>query len=167
MIISDICSNAVRYCRPEDTLSTAAAVMWSCDCGAVPVVNERGRLVGVVTDRDICIALARFKRYACETLVSEVMAGQRASCKPGESVKEALRIMRETRLRRLPVVDENGVLRGIVSVNDILRAIRNLPMKAAREALTQEAMMTLMAISQHQKPRQKRAARTGSLVPGA
>ncbi len=167
MIISDICTNAVRYCRPEDNLATAASVMWSCDCGAVPVVDGMSRLVGVVTDRDVCIALARFKQHAWEVPVCEVMAGQRASCKPGDSAKEALRIMRENQLRRLPVVDEKGALRGIVSVNDIVRAVRALPVKSAREALTQDAMMTLMAISQHRKPRQKRAAKSGNLAPGA
>ena len=167
MVISDICTSAVRYCRPEDNLSTAASVMWSCDCGAVPVVDKMARLVGVVTDRDVCIALARYKMHAWEVPVCEVMAGQRASCKPGDSVKEALRIMRENQLRRLPVVDDRGALRGIVSVNDIVRAVRALPVKATRESLTQEAMMTLMAISQHRKPRQKRAAKSGGLVQGA
>ena len=164
MIISDICTNAVRYCRPEDTLSTAASVMWNCDCGAVPVVNEMGRLVGVITDRDLCIAVAKYKRHASEFPVSEVMSGKRVSCKPTDSVKDALRIMRETQLRRLPVLDEKGVVRGMVSVNDILQALPGVPTKAAREALTREAMLTLMAISQHRNRRQKTSGKGGSLA---
>jgi CBS domain-containing protein len=167
MIISDICTKAVRYCRPQDSLSLAASLMWDCDCGAVPVVDEAGKLVGIITDRDICIAVATSRQYAADIPVSEVMSGKVVSCKPGDSVKEALRTMRDVQLRRLPVLDEKGILRGIVSVNDIMLAVRDIPMKAAREALTQEVMMTLMAISQHRKPREKKAAGAGTLTPSA
>jgi CBS domain-containing protein len=166
MNISDICTSAVRYCRPEDSVSLAASLMWDGDCGAVPVVNEAGRLVGVITDRDICIAVATCRRYASEIPVREVMSGKVVSCKPEDSVKEALRIMRDEQLRRLPVLDGKGILRGIVTVNDIILAAKDVPMKAAREALTQDVMLTLMAISQHRKPREKKAA-TGPLAPTA
>lgn len=164
MNISDVCTKGVKSCNAQDNLATAAGIMWECDCGAVPVLSDAGKLIGVVTDRDICIAVATRRRLAAEIPVSEVMSGKVVSCRFGDSVKEALRIMREAQIRRLPVLDEKGSLQGIVSVNDILLAVRELPAKAAKEALLQDVMVTLMAISQHRGPHTLQVLGTRSLA---
>ncbi|MBI3856789.1 MAG: CBS domain-containing protein, partial [Planctomycetes bacterium] len=126
MNISEICTRGVKSCRPQDDLAAAAAIMWERDCGAVPVLDEAGKLVGVITDRDICIAVATRKRLASEIPVVEVMSGKAVACRTGDSIQEALRLMREARIRRLPILDEKGALKGIVSVNDIILAVRDL-----------------------------------------
>lgn len=167
MNIIDICTKAVRFCRPQDNVAAAASVMWECDCGAIPVLDDAGKLIGVITDRDICIAVATRKQYAHDIPVSEVMSGMVISCKTGDPVKEALRLMREAKIRRLPVLDDKGMLRGIVSVNDIILAAHDVKVKAVKEALLQEIMLTLMAISQHHKPRAEQPAGARVLVPGA
>lgn len=167
MNISDICTRGVKNCYPGTDLATAAAIMWECDCGAVPVLDDVGKLVGMITDRDICIAVATRRRLASEIPVQEVMSGSVVSCRIGDSVKEALRIMREARIRRLPILDEKGVLKGIVSVNDIILAVQNLTVKSAKEALLQEIMVTLMAISQHRSPHGMQLAGIRSMVPSA
>ncbi len=153
MIISELCTRGVKSCRPNDNLATAASIMWEGDCGAVPVVNEAGKLVGVITDRDICIAVGTRRNLAADIPVRDVMSGKVVSCSTGDNVKDALQVMRNAQIRRLPVLDENGSLKGIVSVNDIIRAVQNLSSKAAKEALLQEVILTLMAISQHHSSR--------------
>ena|SRR5579863_3447086 len=167
MIISEICTRGARFCGPRDPLAAAAEIMWDCDCGAVPVLDESGRLRGVITDRDICIAVATRKRLASEIPVEEVMSGNVTSCTLETPVAETLRLMREARLRRIPVLDERGALKGMVTVGDIIRAVRDLRPSAGREALLQEIMLTLMAISQHQAPHALQLAEMRAMVPGA
>ena len=114
----------VEACRPEDSLAEAAAVMWRRDCGAVPVVGEDGGVAGIITDRDICMALATRRAYASDVRVEEVMARDVATCTPEDDAEEALELMRERQLRRLPVVDGRGQLAGILSLADVVRRTR-------------------------------------------
>lgn len=166
MNISEVRIEGVRFCRPSDTLTAAAGVIWHHDCGAVPVLDEADRLAGVVTDRDIAIAVATRGREASETTVGEVMSGTVVSCRYRDSVREVLRIMRDAQVRRLPVLDERGALTGMVSVRDIIRAVRELPAKALREGLLQEIILTLMAISQHHTPSTLELAESRAMIPG-
>jgi CBS domain-containing protein len=165
MNIADICTKNVRTCHPESDIAAAAVIMWETDCGAVPVLDDGGKLVGVVTDRDISIAVATRKNLAAETPVKDVMSGKVATCGIGDSVQGALKIMREAQIRRLPVLDENGKLRGMVSVNDIILAIRETKTKAVKEALLQEVTLTLMAISQNRRPHGMALAESRSMLP--
>lgn len=166
MNISDICTLGVRSCRPDDGLATAADIMWHHDFGSVPVVDAEEKLVGVVTDRDVCIAMATRRRQAADLPIGEVMSGQVVSCRLEDPVREALQLMRESRLRRLPVVDAQGRLKGIVSVKDIVRAARAMNATPAREALFGEIALTLMAISQHRTPSSIELADPRAMVPG-
>lgn len=97
-------------------------IMWQRDCGVVPVVNEQKRVVGVITDRDICIAVSMQNRLASQIQVSEVISGKVKSCKPDDGLEQALKTMRRRQLRRLPVTTKDGVLVGIVSIGDLLKA---------------------------------------------
>jgi CBS-domain-containing membrane protein len=166
MNISDVCIEGVWFCRPNDPLATAAGVMWHHNCGAVPVLDEADRLVGVVTDRDLAIAMATRGWQASQTSVGEVMSGSTVSCRYRDSVREVLRIMRDTQLRRLPVLDERGALTGMVSVKDIIRSVQELPAKATREGLLQEVILTLMSISQHHTPNTLELAESRAMIPG-
>src|SRR5579883_3298413 len=152
MNISDLCTLGVRSCRPHDGLATAADIMWHHDFGSVPVVDGEGRLVGVVTDRDVCIAVATRRRQAADLPVGEVMSGQAVSCQLEDPVREALRIMREARLRKLPVLDAEGRLKGIVSGKESVRAAEGLKASAAKEALVGEIALLFMVINQNRTP---------------
>jgi CBS-domain-containing membrane protein len=102
-------------------------LMWENDCGVLPVLAETGELAGILTDRDICIALGTRNRLPSEVTVREVMGINPLICKPADDVRSALQVMREARVRRLPVVSEDGVLEGVVSISDIvLNARRGL-----------------------------------------
>lgn len=167
MKISEICTRGIRSCYPDTDLAAAAAAMWDCDCGAVPVLDDSGKLVGIITDRDICIAVATRRRLASDIPVKEVMSGNVMSCRLEDSAKDALRIMREAQVRRLPILDAEGRLKGMVSVNDIILAVRDCKVKAVKEALLQDVILTLMAISQHRQPHAMQLADIRAMVPCA
>lgn len=124
MIVESLMTRDVEVCRPESTLAAAAGVMWRRDCGAVPVVDENGSVVGIITDRDICMALSTRGQHAAEVRVSEVMARGVQTCTPVDDVREALEAMGRRQVRRLPVVDSRGKLVGVLSINDIIRHTR-------------------------------------------
>lgn len=122
MKVRDIMTPVVHTCQPDTDLGTVAGIMWDHDCGFVPVVDASEAVVGLITDRDICIAAAT-RRLAPEGIAaSQAMSQSVRGCLPDDSVPEALAMMKHFRLRRLPVIDPHGLLRGVISMNDIARA---------------------------------------------
>jgi CBS domain-containing protein len=99
--------------------------MWEGDCGAVPVTDERDHVVGVITDRDICIAAATRPRSEAEIPVRDVISKAVYTCAPGDDIRAALETMMLRKIRRLPVVEQGGRLVGIVSIHDIAVQARN------------------------------------------
>ncbi len=119
MKVKELMTTDVKYCGMETNLAAAAKIMWEGDCGAVPVTDERGRVVGVITDRDICIAAATRPRTEGEIPVKDVISTALYTCAPGDDVRAALETMKSRKVRRLPVVEQGGRLAGIVSIHDI------------------------------------------------
>jgi CBS domain-containing protein len=126
MKISEIMSKNPRSVSPDTPVSEAARVMKEEDVGLVPVVERvggaetRGRLVGVVTDRDIAIRHVAEGR-ASDAPVSDVMSGGVKTCSPDDSVEDAMALMGREQVRRLPIVDERGSLVGVVAQADLVR----------------------------------------------
>ena len=126
MKISEIMSKDPRTVSPDTPVSEAARVMKEEDVGFVPVVERvgdaetRGRLVGVVTDRDIAIRTVAEGR-ATDSPVSEVMSGGVKTCGPNDSVEDAMLLMGHEQVRRIPIVDERGSLVGVVAQADVVR----------------------------------------------
>jgi CBS domain-containing protein len=119
--VKDIMTTNVRKCFTSDSLATAAQLMWEHDCGCVPVLNEDARVVGMITDRDICMA-AFFQGTPLSGIkVSTVMSRQLFDCTSDDDLSAAERIMREKKVRRLPVLNEGGRLVGLLSLSDIAR----------------------------------------------
>lgn len=142
MHIEKIMSKPVITCEPGDSLSTAAQRMWDHDCGVLVVVDGGGRTVGVVTDRDICMA-AYIQGLPLKAIaVSTAMATQVASCRPQDDIGAAEDLMRKRQIRRLVVVDAAERPVGLVSLNDIARnAVTHKKQGAERElALTLAAI---------------------------
>ena len=121
MKIKDIMTTEVRTCSPGSNLSEAAALMLDGDCGILPVVDE-GRLVGIVTDRDMFIALATRNARASQLRVGDVARHTVFTCGPDDDVRAALETMKEHRVRRLPVTGFGDSVMGIVSMNDLVLA---------------------------------------------
>jgi CBS domain-containing protein len=149
MKVRDVMSEDVFICNPDDNLATAALRMWNHDCGVLPVV-ERGRVRGVITDRDICMALALKGQPPAAVRVAEVIAGPAVSCVPGTDVAEALEIMRDHQVHRLPVV-EDGRLAGLVSLNDLALAAGAVQ-GIDRRPTYREVVDALQGICAHRRP---------------
>jgi CBS domain-containing protein len=113
----------VWTCRPSDPLSMAAGLMWEHDIGCVPVVDDDGRPVAMLTDRDIAMSSHLSGRPPTETTAMEAMSKRLATIKADQRADEAEAMMRANRVRRLPVVDAAGELVGIISLADIARAL--------------------------------------------
>ena len=121
MQIRDVMVRDVKTCSGTDSLNRAAQIMWEHDCGVVPVVDDDGRVIGIVTDRDACMAAYTKGRAFAQIGVEEVMSRDVISCRPTDGVAEVEKMMQKRRVRRLPVTDPQGFLKGIVSLNDLAR----------------------------------------------
>lgn len=122
MKVRDVMTREVKTCAPHSDLAAAAWMMWENDCGPIPVVDPNGALVGMITDRDICISVATKNRLASDIKVGETMSKNLKACSQDDNVERALEIMRDAQVRRLPVTDSNQRLQGIVSINDLIRS---------------------------------------------
>ncbi len=136
MKIEQVMSRPVTTCRASDVLNTAAGLMWENDCGALPVVNDEGAVIGMITDRDICMAAYTSGRNLHSISIEEAMAKKVLTCLPTDDLADAERIMATAQLRRLPVIDRQGCPIGIVSMSDIARASANGGKRTAVEALS-------------------------------
>lgn len=126
MKVKEVMTPTVQTCMPETSLATAAMMMWEKDCGVLPVVNVSDKVVGMITDRDICMGAATKQCDPSRISVAEVISGNAYGCAPDDDVRQALKTMKEKRVRRLPVIDAEGKLHGILSMNDaVLRAKEN------------------------------------------
>lgn len=120
MKVQDVMTRDVHSCRPETNLSMAAMQMWDGDFGVLPVLANGGTVVGMITDRDICMAAATKHCDPASIQVEEAMTGQVYGCSPDTEIHEALKIMQQRKVRRLPVMNaDDGKLAGILSLNDI------------------------------------------------
>jgi CBS domain-containing protein len=124
MTVQDIMTTNVQTCTPTTTLPQVVRLMREAGCGIIPVIDTRGQVSGVVTDRDISMALVATSRKPANVAVHEIMSGPVHACGPGDDLRSALAAMRQFRVRRLPVISADGRLEGIVSMDDfILRAV--------------------------------------------
>lgn len=150
MTITELMTREPGVCAPTDSLPAAARIMWERDCGVVPVIDD-GLVVGVITDRDLCMAAYLRGQPLHDCRVSDVMSRPAIVCREQDATDVALNAMREHQVRRLPVVDDQGHLVGIVSLNDLALAASNA--SAQRHGMRPEAVgATLTAISQHRTP---------------
>jgi len=121
MRVEDAMSRDVWPCRPDEPAQSAARLMWDHDIGAVPVTDPGGTLIGITTDRDICMAAYVAGTPLAALPVSDTMSYQVFTVGPDEPLEAAEQIMRSNHVRRLPVVRE-GKLVGLLSLADVARA---------------------------------------------
>ena len=149
MTVRDLQTSNVKTVSPDTDLAVVARLMWEGDCGAVPVVTDDRKVIGMITDRDICIASATRARPPAEIRAGEVITNHGVhAVKPDDDVRVAMRTMRKHKVRRLPVVDRDQRLAGIVSINDLaINASSSLP----NSVPAQEFLETFQAICGHEK----------------
>jgi len=147
MIVREVMNHEVTTCRPETTLEAAAMLMWNGDCGTVAIIDGESRVTGIITDRDICMAVALQHKTASEIQVREVMSRNLFICNPDNDIMNALKTMSFQRVRRLPVINDSGKLEGIISIEDIIaRADRGRRGIQTPELSYDDTMTTLKAI---------------------
>lgn len=134
--------------------------MWKGNCGFLPITGADNQVCGVITDRDICIALGTRNKLAGEVTAGEVTAGKLYACSPEDEIHVALLTMQEGRVRRLPVIDSDGKAVGVLSMDDVL--LRAEPSSSGRivELSTDEVVRSYRAINRRDLPlvMEKRAA---------
>ncbi len=149
MKIAELMTRNVRTCAPDDTLHAAAALMWEADCGCLPVVDSDRRVVGMLTDRDVCMAAFTQGVTLNATFVSSAMSRRVYAASADDSVSNIEKLMQEKQVRRVPIVDERERLVGIVSLADLARHTDESRLTRAINALG--VAKTLAAISERRQ----------------
>lgn len=149
MIVRDFMTTGVKSCTAETDLGAVATMMWDGDCGVIPVINDEQNVIGMITDRDICVAAATRGLSPADIRVRDVMSGGVYACAPDDDVRAALKIMRVQRVRRLPVIDRDDRLAGIVSLNDL---VTGAACRKGADVPGEEFLETLKAICEHARP---------------
>jgi CBS-domain-containing membrane protein len=149
MRIDKLMTRHVTTCRPEDSLERAASLLWDSDCGCLPVTGgiDGHWLEGIITDRDICMAALFQGRPLRELRVEDAMTRKVHTCRAGDEIEEAQRLMQNAQVRRLPVLDDQGALAGIVSMADIVRESARLQFAQHQEIPAGTVTYTLAKIS--------------------
>jgi len=135
MRASDLMSRNVFMVYPEDRVGYAARLMRDYDCGALPVVDQEGRLMGILTDRDISLRLVANEADTHNTVVADFMTDGAYACHADDPIRECMRQMSRHQVRRLPIIDDWGHVIGIVSQGDLARHAGNYPGRGERRAI--------------------------------
>ena len=120
--IEKLMSRNVELCHAYETLDRAAQKMWNADIGAVPVLDDEDHLTGMLTDRDICMATYTQGRAPDQIIIGEVMATHPISCRQTDSVAAAAALMKQHQLHRIPVIDPERHVLGMLTLNDLVHA---------------------------------------------
>jgi len=149
MKVKTIMTPEIASCRPEDSMHAAARLMWDNDCGAVPVVDgTTGEVRGIITDRDMCMAALLSNRPSHLIPVRDVMASEVCTCHEDDDLRTVHATMRDNQIRRLPVVDDEKKLVGLVSLNDLaVEAFASRSTAAVRRQ--RDVAKTLSIVSEH------------------
>lgn len=152
MKTKEVMTGTPYYCQPETNLGSATELMWNANCGFLPVEAPDGKVIGVITDRDICIALGTSGRSSGDVTVAEVMSGRLCSCAPDDDIHIALQTLREGKVRRLPVIAANGSLEGVISIDDIVLRTEPQSLGKEPELSSDEVVRTFRTINQRPVP---------------
>jgi CBS domain-containing protein len=120
MKVKDVMMRTPASCEATTNLGAAVEILWNRNCGILPVIDSQGNVLGVVTDRDLCIALGTRNQLLGDVTVGQVVSGKVFTCKPDDDIRDALNTMAREKVRRLPVVNDAGQLEGILSMDDIV-----------------------------------------------
>jgi len=155
--VEQLMKREVQVCTEAETLNRAAELMWESDCGCIPVVSADGdgRVIGVVTDRDIAMAAYTQGKQLRAIPVGTAVAHKVIACHASDGIGQAEALMRDNQVRRLPVLDQNERLVGILSLNDIAREAQREAATGKRAEVTGESVSeTLATICQPRSSRE-------------
>jgi CBS domain-containing protein len=151
MKVKDVMHPDAKAIWITENVADAAKSMWENDCGILPIIKDGRKVVGMITDRDICMATAIKDKKPSAISVEEVMTGTVYVAREEEEIEQALETMREHKIRRLPVVNPEGELTGILSMNDIVLKAKQKNGKQPPIAYA-DVVKTYQAICEHSQP---------------
>lgn len=136
--VSEIMTREVNSCRSTERLDAVAQILWDCDCGMVPLLSGEGTVVGVLTDRDLCMAAFTRGCSLSQIEAAQVMSSSLFFCLESDSLDRVVSLLRTHQVRRLPVVTADQKLCGVVSLADVAAHVAGLepPAVHAQEILT-------------------------------
>ena len=151
MNVSEVMASTISCCGPHDDLEAVALLMMDNDCGSIPVTNEQGQPIGMITDRDIAIAAAARHKALWQLTAQDFLTTRPVSaCSIDDDIRTALSIMQRDRVRRLAVINGNGEVRGMLSLDDIVafaeRGVRGL---GSPDLSYDDAIMTMKVLCKH------------------
>lgn len=146
MKAKEIMIKTVHSVNVDQNLQDAAQLMWEKDCGWVPVIDENGKVEATITDRDIAMAAFLNNARLADIPLHKAQSKFLVTCSQSDDITAIEKIMQSHQLRRLPVVDSNAKLVGLISLNDIAIAY-----KSGKNGIDAKGLSdTLAAISTHQ-----------------
>ena len=160
MKVKEIMTPDAKAIWLTESLTDAAKLMWENDCGALPIIKDRRKVIGMITDRDICMAVAMRETNPSGISVEEVMTGQVYAVHRDDDVSQALQTMQEHKIRRLPVLNPEGELEGMLSMNDIVLHAKTSKGATAGAIKYDDVVKTYQAICEHPVPAASSAAAT-------
>jgi CBS domain-containing protein len=150
MKLKEVMVRDIATCAPHTNLAEAAWKMWEKDCGALPVLLN-SKVVGMITDRDVAMAVATNDRSPREITVGEIIGPEVHACHVDDDVETSLEIMGAAQVRRLPVVDDDETLRGIISMNDLLLMTGTGKAAGAASPAAEKVLSSVRQISRHRR----------------
>jgi CBS domain-containing protein len=161
MKVKELMTTSVECCPEYSTLNTAAQIMWDNDVGCLLIVDKDNRVIGMLTDRDVCMSAYLQGVPLGGALVTSAMSKEVFSCHADDDVAAAEKLMREKQVHRLPVVDSEGHLVGLISLNDIAReGAREAESRGVRQVTDAEIVQALTSVC---APRQRIIAAEAAL----
>ncbi len=152
MKVHDIMKHEPCFTTPGAHLARVGTTMAEAACGFLPVVGDEDRVVGVITDRDLALAVATRDRKPSEIQVDQVMSGEVWACSADDDIREVLAVMRTHRVRRLPVLGTGKRLEGILSLDDVVLEAQAIETESFKGPFYSDITRTLKAINVHQTP---------------
>ncbi len=160
MNVQTLMTGSPFFAAENATVSQVAKIMAEREVGVVPIVDASRRVLGILTDRDICKAIATTNCAACEIPALGLASRPVITCGPEEELESALKTMRHHHIRRLPVVDAEGRLQGILSIDDVVLRSEEAMERSQSAVSFGDAVRTLKAIYGERPPRRTRATPT-------
>ena len=152
MKVKEVMTQSAVCCGPETNVGRAVELMWNRNVGMLPVVDNDGKLIGVLTDRDICIAMGTRDRLPGDLTVGEIAVRKVFTCKPNDEIHEALYEMANHQVRRLPVVNDHGVPQGVLSLDDLISHSELGKLRGACELSSEEVAATMKKVYRLRQP---------------
>ncbi len=148
MKVAELMTSNVKTCWQGDSLDKAARTMWDNDCGCLPVVDQDNRIVGILTDRDIAMAAYAQDLPLRAMRAEDAMTRAVVSCSADDEIGTAEEVMRQNKVRRVPVTDPERRPVGILSLNDLARVASRELTHASPTMTSEEIAATLGAVSE-------------------